>query len=577
MAGPLKARLLPPLAFLALAVLGHLPAFGSLSTTTQCACEDAPQTDWFLGWTPYALLEGRSPWFSQHLVAPEGVNLMWNTLLPLPGLLAAPVTLTAGPVAAHTLLAVLAFAGSATSMWWVVGRFAAWPWARFAAGLLYGFSPYLVAQGTGHLNLSLVLLPPGVLLLAHELLVRQRRRAVVAGALLGLVAFAQLMTTEEVLASTFVIAVAGTAVLLLQHRPNREQVRHAAVGLGTAAGVLAVLAAWPLHVQFAGPRRVSEPVQDASPYAADLLGLVVPTVHQVLGTSATSGWGGNPSENGSYLGLPLVVVLAVLAWRLRSVPVVRWAAVLGVVAWVLSLGERLHIAGTATDVPLPYAVVAALPVLHNMAAVRLSLYVVLCAAVVLAVALDRLHAAGRLRAAVGLPVGALCALPLLPAWPYSYEAARTPAYFTTAAVERVPEGSLALTYPVPRYPTSAPMLWQAQADFRYRSVGGYVITPEPDGSGTFAGGVTAWERVVGQAPAGRLDAVEPQVRAALLLEMEQLDARSVLVADRPGSDAVAGVVTSVLGRGPDEVTGGVTAWYGIDARARRVELGLLPG
>ena len=58
-----------------LAVLGHLPAFRSLSTTTQCACEDAPQTDWFLGWTPYALLEGRSPWFSQHLVAPEGVTI----------------------------------------------------------------------------------------------------------------------------------------------------------------------------------------------------------------------------------------------------------------------------------------------------------------------------------------------------------------------------------------------------------------------------------------------------------------------------------------------------------------------
>ena len=145
---------------------------------------------------------------------------MWNTLLPLPGVLAAPVTLTAGPLAAHTLLAVLAFAGSATSMWWVAGRFATWPWARFAAGLLYGFSPYLVAQGTGHLNLSLVLLPPVVLLLAHELLVRQRRRAVVAGALLGLVAFAQLLTTEEVLASTFVVAVAGTAVLALQHRPS---------------------------------------------------------------------------------------------------------------------------------------------------------------------------------------------------------------------------------------------------------------------------------------------------------------------------------------------------------------------
>ena len=503
---------------------------------------------------------------------------MWNTLLPLPGLLAWPVTATAGVLASHTLLAVLAFAGSATAMWWVAGRFVRWPWARFAAGLLYGFSPYLVAQGTGHLNLSLVALPPVVLLLAHELYVRQRLRAVVAGALLGLVAFAQMMTTLEVLASTFVVALLGTVVLAVQQRRHLSsaRVRHAAVGLVTAAGLLSLLAAWPLSVLFGGPRAVLEPVQDASPYAADLLGTVVPTVHQALGTDATITWGGNDSENGSYLGAPLLVLLLVLAWRFRSVAVVRLAAVLGAVAWVLSLGERLHVAGSETQVPLPYALVAQLPVLHNMAAVRFSLYVVLCAALVLAVGLDRLHAEGRLRAAVAVPLAVLCALPLVPDWPYSYERARTPAWFTSDAVERVPEGSLALTYPVPRFPQSAPMLWQAQAGYRYRSVGGYLITPEPDGSGTFTGGVTAWERVVGQAPAGRLGAVAPQVRAALLLEMEQLGAASVLVADVAGADAVVRVVTDVLGRGPDEVRGGVSAWYDVRPRERRVQLRLAP-
>jgi hypothetical protein len=573
------ARLLAPLTYLALAVLGHLPAFRSLSTMTQCACEDAPQTDWYLGWTPFAVGSGRSPWFSQHLAAPEGVNLMWNTLLPLPGLLAWPVTATAGILASHTLLAVFAFFGSATSMWLVAGRFAPWPWARFAAGLLYGFSPYLVAQGTGHLNLSLVLLPPLVLLLAHEIYVRQRRRAVVTGALLGLVAFAQMMTTLEVLASTLVVSVAGTVVLAVQQRRHlsRERVRHAAVALGTAAGLLTLLAAWPLWVLLNGPRAVLEPVQDASPYAADLLGIVVPTIHQVLGTDATITWGGNDSENGSYLGLALLVVLVALAWQLRSVAVVRFAAVLGMVAWVLSLGERLHVAGAETDVPLPYALVAHLPVLHNMAAVRFSLYVVLCAALVLAVGLDRLHASGRLRPALAVPVAVLCVLPLVPDWPYSYQRAQTPSYFTSDAVERVPEGSLALTYPVPRFPTSGPMLWQVQADYRYRSVGGYVITPEEDGSGTFNGGVTAWERVVGQAPAGRLGEVEPQVVAAVLLEMEQLDVKSVLVADVEGADAVLRFVESVLGRAPDEVTGGVSAWYDVQPRERRVELGLTTG
>jgi hypothetical protein len=554
-----------PLVYLWLAVLLHAPAFVDLSRRTRCPCGDQPQTDWYLAWTPHAILAGHSPWTTDYLSVPDGVNLMWNTLMPLPGLLVAPVTLTAGPMAAHTLLAVLGFAGSATAMWWVVRRWAAWWGARFAAGLLYGFSPYLVAQGAGHLNLELVMLPPLVLLLADEILVRQRRRPVVVGALLGLVALAQILIAEEVLASTFVVAVLGVVVLGWQQRPHlsRQRLHYAAIGLGTAAALLTVAAAWPLWVQFFGRGRVTAPVQDASPYAADVFGLVAPTVHQLLGISQTSSWGVNDSENGSYLGLPLVMAVVLLAWRFRSIAVVRFAAVVAAVTWVLSLGERLHVLGRSYDVPLPFDVLSQLPVLHNLAAVRLSLYVVMCAAVVLAVGLDRLHASGWL-SRHRLPVLVLavtCVLPLVPRSPYSYVDAGTPSYFTSAAVNRIPDGGVAFTYPVPRYPGSAPMLWQAQSRFRYRSLGGYVITRGDSGGGTFAGRITVWERVVGQASLSRPLLVPPQVQRRLLQEMTELRARAVLVADGPGADAVAGMVQELLGRAADERVGGVRAWY----------------
>lgn len=561
------ALLTAPLLYLLLAVAGHLPAFSSLRTTTQCACRDAPQTDWFLAWTPYAVRTGRSPFVTDHLAVPDGVNLMWNTLLPLPGLLMAPVTATLGPLATHTLLAVLGFAGSATAMWWVAGRWARWGPARFAAGLLYGFSPYLVAQGSGHLNLTLVALPPLLLALCDELLARQRRRAVVAGALLGLVATAQLLTAVEVLASAFLVAYGALVVLLLQAGPRvtRVRVQHALVGLGTAAAVTSAFAAWPLLVQFRGERRLTGTVQDASDtYAADLLGAVVPTVHQVLGSDATTGWARNPTENGSYLGVPLLVVLAALAWRFRRVAVVRFAVAVGGLAWVLSLGERLHVGGTVYDgVPLPFALLTRVPVLGQVTAARLSLYVVLMAAVVLAVGLDRLHASGALRARRRLTAVAVlaCALPLVPAWPYSFVQARTPSFFTSAAVQRVPEGAVALIYPVPRFPSSAAMAWQAEAGFRYRSVGGYVITPRPDGSGTFQGTVTDWERLVAwAAPPGTLTPT-PADLMRLRAELVALDVRALLVAAGPGSDEVEVLVGLLLGRGPDERTGGVAAWY----------------
>ena len=554
-----------PLVYLWLAVLLHAPAFTGLANKTLCSCGDQPQTDWYLAWTPHAVLSGRAPWTTDYLSVPDTVNLMWNTLLPLPGMLFAPVTLLVSPMATHTLLSVAAFAGSATSMWWVVRRWATWPPARFAAGLLYGFSPYLVAQGAGHLNLELVFVPPLVLAVADEVLVRQRRRAWVAGATLGLVALAQLLTAEEVLASTFVVALAGVVVVAVQHRRriDRPRVRHAALALTTAAGLLTAAAAWPLYVQFFGPGRVSAPVQDASPYAADVLGLIVPSTHQLLGLVETASWGVNDSENGSYLGLPLVMAVVLLAWRFRAIAAVRFAAVLGVVAWVLSLGERLHFAGDEYGVPLPFDVISQLPVLHNLAAVRLSLYVVLCAAVVLAVGLDRLHTQGwfgrhRLAAAI---LAVTCVVPVLPAGWYEYVDADTPAYFTSGAVNRIPEGALAFTYPVPRYPGSAPMEWQVQADFRYRSLGGYVISRGDGGGGTFAGNVTVWERVVGQAAMGsRLD-VPSQVQRRILQEMTDLRVRAVLVADVRGADDVNRLVEALLGRPADEHTGGVSAWY----------------
>ncbi|MCU1693088.1 MAG: hypothetical protein JWM64_2179 [Frankiales bacterium] len=560
---PLLTAALAPLLYLLLAVLGHLPAFGSLATRTQCACKDGPQTDWFLGWTVDALRAGRTPFTTDVLSVPDGVNLMWNTLLPLPGLVAAPVTLTLGVLASHTLLAVLAFAGSATSMWAVAGRWAPWLPARFAAGLLYGFSPYLVAQGSGHLNLSLVALPPLVLLLLDDLLVRQDRSAVRRGLLLGLVATAQLLTTEEVLASTFVVCLLGLLVLVAQHpRAVRARLRHGVVGLSTATVLGAVLVAYPLWVQFTGPRRVTAPVQDASPYAADLLGVVVPTVFQLLGNDVARGWGGNPSENGSYLGAPLLLVLVGLAVAFRRVPVVRFAATLGVVAWAVSLGERLHVAGTAYAVPLPFALVSRVPVLENLAAVRFSLYVVLCGSLVLAVGLDRLHASGRLRALPTGFVAVACLVPLLPAWPYEYVEARTPAYFTTSAVRAVPEGSVALTYPVPRFPESAPMLWQAEAGFRYRSLGGYVITPQPSGAGTFLGSRSDLERLFADvrrgAPVPRSGALDAKV----LADLARLDVDSVLVATSvPGAQEAVRYFSLLLRRAPDEVTGGVAAWY----------------
>lgn len=566
----------PPLVFLSLGLFANLPALSDLSRRTRCPCGDQGPIDWFLGWTPHALLSGHAPWTSDYISVPDGVNLMWNTALPLPGLLLAPVTLTAGPLASHTVLAVLGFAGSASAMWWAVGRWAPWWAARFAAGLLYGFSPYMVGQGGGHLNLELVAVPPLMLMALDDVLIRQRRRSGWSGVLLGLLALAQLFSTEEVLASMLLVAGAGLVVLAGQQSAalSVRRTRHAATALVVGAGVLTLGAAWPLYVQFFGPNHLTAPVQDVSPYAADLLGVVVPSPNQLLGTSITRTWAVNQFENGSYLGAPLLVGLGLLAWRYRAVPMMRFSAVLALVLWVLSLGSPLHVAGTRYHLPLPFAMVSKIPVLGNLVAVRFSLYVALFAAVIVAIGLDRLHAQGwtpRRRRWACVAVAA-CVVPLVPRLPYSYQDAGTPTYFTSASVLRIPQGAVAFTYPVPRFPASAAMQWQALSGFRYRSIGGYVISRGPRGAGTFGGSVTTWERVVNQAPYGRALASSALVKHLLLQEMVDLRCRAVLVADVPGAALVNALVTALLHRPPDDRAGGVSAWY-LPAAARTARHG----
>jgi hypothetical protein len=49
----------------------------------------------------------QNPWLTRYMGAPFGVQLGFNTLMPLPGLLLAPVTLAFGPAASFTLMIIV--------------------------------------------------------------------------------------------------------------------------------------------------------------------------------------------------------------------------------------------------------------------------------------------------------------------------------------------------------------------------------------------------------------------------------------------------------------------------------------
>jgi hypothetical protein len=557
-------RLTPPLALLAYTALAVLLFSGAWAhpTGTWIGYDDDPHLFiWYLGWTPHQLGALHNPLFTTVLQAPGGVNLMWNTAVVAPAVVLWPVTAAFGPIASYNVLATAAVALSAWCGFLAARRFVPSDLAAALAGLLYGFSPYMVAQSLRHPHVTLIVFPPLALLLLHEILVRQRRSPLLAGGLLGVAAAVQLLTGEEILAYTALVAGPGAVLLALLHPSEvAARVPRAAAGLAVALACFLVLAAYPLWFQFFGPQRVSGILQPPNVYVNDLLSFVVPPDLLALSGGPTSAitthFTGNVAENDAYLGIPLIallVVACVLGWRR---PLVRWAAPLAAAAALLSLGPQLHVGGDVLAVPLPGALVARLPLMESAVPSRLMLFADLGVALVLA---DFVSHAGR-RRSLALAAVAVALLPLVPRWPYPSTEARVPPFFQVGGeVARLSPSDMVLVAPYADHLSSVAMLWQASAGYRFRMPEGEAFVPGPSLGPPPSHLRATFEALEGGAPVPDSAAD----RAATLAELSALGVDTVVVGPCPGHDRIVGYLTSALGRPPVR-SGGVDVWW--DAR-----------
>jgi hypothetical protein len=502
------------LAYAALAVLAFLPASPFASRELPAAVRGSPagadpyQMAWFLAWFPYAVTHGLNIFHTNLFDYPTDVNLADNTSVPLLGLLAWPITATLGPVASFNFLIRLGIALSGASMFLVLRRWCSSTMAPFVGGLLYAFGPYMAGQEL-HLDLTFVPIPPLLVLCADELIRRRRMRPMPLGLLIGAATAAQLLISPDVFSGCMVLALGSGLVLAIRHRQRLRESLPYIVTTGMVAGVtFALIAGYPIYELIAGPNHVTGsviPVASLQKLRADLLGPVVPTKNQRLVPPFLARWGdefvrGNLSENGTYLGLPLVIVLVVIARRLRHDAMIRAFAWLALAAFVISLGSKLTFATLTTLVPLPEAVFQRVPLLENTIPARYALYVALFASMILAIGIDRLWLRGGAEVARGSQpidspwrrhlgrlgadtpgasrwrmgiVAGVVALSLLPTVPFRSHPIPSPSDLPPTMERVVPPGSVVLTYPfaTPLHPGA--MLWEASAGMDYRLMGGY--------------------------------------------------------------------------------------------------------
>jgi len=507
---------------------------------------------WYLGWIPHQLSHGLNPLFTDSLSYPPGVNLMWNTSMISPAVVLWPVTAVFGPVVAYNVLITGGIALSAWCGFLAARRFVDRDLPCFLAGLLYGFSPGMLAQALGHPHVVVALFPPVALLLGHEILVSRRRlNPVVAGGLAGVASALQLLTGEEVLAATLVIAGFGVALLALMHRDQvRATLPYVAKAAGAAVVVFAILAAYPLGFQFLGPQRVSGSVQGPDVYVSDLLAFFLPAnlIHVT----------GNVTENDAYVGLPLLALFGaglVLGWR---EPRIRWIGLTALVVAVLSLGPHLHVEGNVTPLWLPWAVVARLPLMESALPARLMDIGFLGIGIVVAYACARSLAATRIWryvTAVLLLAGVAIVSPLT----YPSVPAAVPAFFKPGGdVDKIPSGSVVLVTPFSSKESTDAMFWQATAGYRFRMPEGDAFTPGP-----YLGPHPSFlQSTLDQLDAGRPVAMTPDVRAMALADIKRFGVTIIVAGPSPGQQAIVEFLTEVEGQPPVD-DGGVEVWWSV--------------
>jgi hypothetical protein len=533
-------------------------------------CCDQEQAMWFLAWAPTALERGESPLLTDRLNAPVGANLMWNTPSTLPALALAPLTQTLGPIVTYDIAVVLAIALSGLACFAALRRSTSGALGPLIGGALYALSPYVASHTTLHLNLIFVWAPPLFLILLDELLVRRRYRPELVGAALGALGALQLITAEEVLA-TCAVAGAVLAIVLAIVVHERSAIVESTKRLARAGvpgfGVFLLIGGYPLAVQFLGPLRLHGAVNPAAVFSMDILNPILPTSYQLFApdsaTAISQKFSGLFHEATGYIGLPLLLVLAVVVVELRRDQRVIVAAAVAVVMLVLSLGPELHIAGVSQHVPLPWLAISSLPLLEHVLPGRLTLYAWLAIAVLIALAIDRATGLDRRRAGVQLAAIGIALAFVLPA-PAASSTTSVPAFFSSWEQQGIADSDIVLFAPWFTDGAGAdPMLWAAVAHAQPRIYEGYVFVPDAAGHPRF-----------GPAP-GTLGNLMMQVqdhgthivlgdagRAAAARQLVNVGISEVIIGPMVHQAEMIDLFTQLLGSPPTE-TGGVFLWRNV--------------
>jgi len=460
-----SARALGLYAALAILIVDH---GANIAHHLSSAAQDRTAFVWSLAWWPFAVAHGLDPLYTHFVWQPVGVSLLWVTAVPLLGLLLSPLTLTAGPVFAYNVAIIAAPALSAWAFYHLGRRCGAAEAPALIGGYIYGFSTYVLQQDNAALNLSLVPLPPLMILLAIERVAGRLPSRTFSLGLAALLAAQCLLSLE--IAAFCVVFGALAWVLALFYLPAWRPGLRRLLPDGLIAGVVLAMVLSPLLWQMFETRGAMRlPIVWRYYFVTDLENIAVPSGANMWGR--LTGWAMAPrgaNEEDGYLGAPLLLMLAMMLPAARREAHMRYLFVLFACFLVASLGPLLWCGGRPTSILMPWFPFSALPILGDAVPARFALFVSLAAALIAVLFMGR---PGRWRLALGVLAGRA----MLPR-PHVWGGIPDDPFFAPGRVQAVLGVNPQLLI-LPFSINGPSSYWQVESRFAFTQTGGYLGFP----------------------------------------------------------------------------------------------------
>ncbi|WP_233563518.1 hypothetical protein [Micromonospora musae] len=535
---------------------------------------DQAQFEWMMAHGARVITQFAYPFHSDRMNVPDGVNLMANTSVLSVSLPLTPVTLLFGPRASFLLFLTLGMIATGIAWYFLFSRVLigsrgpAWLGAAFCA-----FAPAMISHANSHPNIVSQFVVP--LIIWRTLRLAEPGRWLRNGVLLALVIVWQAFLNLEILLMTAIGLGVVVALFALRRRDLRHRARPFLAGLGVAAGFAAVALAYPLYVQFFGPGSYQGLSRLIRGYSSDLASFVAYSRESLAGSPRTAeGLAKNPTEENSFFGWALVVLVIALVWWLRRNVLALALTVLGLLFAVLSLGREVIFDGRETGVPSLWALLEDLPILHSVVPTRWALALTPIIGLLLALGAERArqlavrHSRARPRIRFWtVTVLAMALLPLLPTPLPATHRDPVPTFVTSGAWRPyVAGGRSVVTLPLPDTNYAEPLRWSAVTRLEMPLARGYFLGPDdrPHAQERGAALFTAPPRptssfftVIRQT--GAVPPITPQSRVNAVDDLRYWRAGVVILGRHRNADALRRGMTELTGIQP-VFTRGVWLW-----------------